>query len=95
MDNPHDPKATVSAICFHERAGICFLRDSEDRVYLLLGDAGAPVLDRDSPTESIIRFIDEFPDCLRCIPLRARRRKAVKAAMRLAQMGVKTEERRT
>lgn len=80
----------IVAICVCGKTGLTFIRDSTDRVYLLRGIKGTTVMDGGTDTESVIRFMGEFPDCIRCVPIKTRRRKAVKAAMRMIQMGVKT-----
>jgi hypothetical protein len=82
------PYANVRSICFHS-TGVIFIRDSDDRTYILASGAnGAAILDRDSSTDDVIAFINEFPSCVRCVPLALRRRRAVRAAMRLASIGV-------
>lgn len=86
-----EPHANVRSICVHEADGtsIFFIRDSDDKTYVIASGAnGAPVLDRNSTTDDAIAFINEFPSCVRCVPLALRRRKAVRAAMRLASIGV-------
>lgn len=85
------PHANVRSICVHDDGitSIFFIRDSDDRTYVIASGAnGAPVLDRNSTTEDAISFINEFPSCVRCVPLALRRRKSVRAAMRLAAIGV-------
>jgi hypothetical protein len=75
----------VRSICFYD-AGIVFLRDSNDEVFLLSGEKGAPILCGNSPTELVIDFLHRFPTCSSCIPLAVRRRKAVKAAIKLISL---------
>lgn len=87
--------STIVAICMCSRTGLTFMRDSTDKVYLLQGIKGKSVMDGDATTETVIQFMDEFPDCIRCVPIRSRRRKAVRAAMKMIQMGVGTKKERT
>jgi hypothetical protein len=78
----------VRSICFHS-TGVVFIRDSDDRTYLLGSAAEASaILDGKSSTEDAISFLNEFPSCSRCIPIALRRRKAIKSAMKMVSLGI-------
>jgi hypothetical protein len=85
---PFSDKA-VKAICFSAETGLVFFRDSADEVFVMgkSSSHGAPIMNADTPIESVLDFIHRFPDCVRCVPLKQRRRRAIKGAMKLIEMG--------
>lgn len=95
---PFMPEMSIKCICHDDRTQITFLRDADDRVMILNARSGFActcIMDGKTETELVLRFIAEFPSCVRCIPLRVRRRKAIKAAIILSRLGVNGEKEKT